>query len=393
MSVVFGGKLIRQQGHSAVDEYDNPNFGLKLLSKREKSLLAELERTRSEIVEELVSMAPQVSSTSLEEWHDTINTYKKQLNGKTVKPSNDKYARRNMRRNHLTGAVKMKSLNFSQSCDRTEVRSTTVLDMLPSLTSQSVEHVTKRKNNSSSQPVKLPVLTLPNVRRRSSCDCSTSDRSAERPSHKSTSEFIEHNTNTSSTFIILDDLDRYYIQQYLDITNEQMEVILCNLDTILLGDLCPDNQYYPSVFNAAKAWGYFSVDSNNESPSTGNERNAIVDSAMTGESVRSITCVPFDLSVGSTFAKSAPRKTKKKKKNKNTKDLTHRRTKGKGSRSVTDINDLDSVKTLRAELICSLGNMQHHTAEVLLQVYAHRIISLCIASISVIFCIFLNEHR
>lgn len=392
MSVVFGGKLISHKGQSAVDDFDDPNYGIKLLSKREKTLLAELNKTRSEIVSELVILGPSVATGNLDDWHQTINTYESQIHGSGSFHSNtgsnydtNKRTKKRSSRNQLAsgklGVLKSSSLSFHES------KTTTGLDFLPALATHSVtSHVSsKRRGGSTSQAIRLPILTLPSIQTKHSTSnsprCLVDDASHQYNPLSDFAEFSGGDETAGRALIILDDLDRYYIQQYLEISNEQMDEILQDLDAILLGgvaaaagETCDSSR--PSVFNAVRDM-CFSNDgiegSSTTVPATSPPLLFEGGKARVQGSSRLLLgskgAMPHSASSSAGFSRSsALRKTTSQKtsiKGRSSKEVTQKNKKSKMAWSDSGgINDLNSIEALRTELVKSLGNMQHHTAEV-----------------------------
>jgi hypothetical protein len=380
MSVVFGGKLISQKGQVAVDDYDDPNYGIKLLSKREKALLAELDRTRSEIVSELVTLGSSVSAGDLEDWHNTIHAYESQINeiGPSISIQSSNH-RRTKKAHYRTqpqrvSSGKLKALKSSTfHCDSTS-KTMTGLDFLPALSIAGVRGSNKRKNGPS-QSVRLPILTLPSLRTNSSLfnsHCGSAEDSPRPPDPPlpDLTEELGGPPASSPSALRLDGLDRYYIQQYLEISNEQMDEILQDLDAILMGATaagnCDDNSHQ-SVFNAARDAAF-------------DGRRGWWDSAPPVASQLSASRETKSKEKLSHLSSSGFSRSSSLRKNKmidvhttgtrrvanNNKESTRKSktVKVAWSEGGSGINDLNSLDALRTELVKSLGNMQHHTAEV-----------------------------
>mgnify|MGYP003386362792 CR=1 FL=1 len=382
MSVVFGGKLLSQKGQNAVDVYDDPNYGIKLLSKREKALLAELDRTRSEIVSELFTLGPSVSTENLEDWHNTINTYESQIHDTSSisKISSNYKSHKKIKKTRARSqplSKKLTTLKCSSSSTFHEGKTVTALDFLPALTTDAATSLgsSTRRGGGSSHHVKLPVLSLPSIRTKISHSISPRALINDNLSPYNTlSDFVEFTTSdlTSGTsYIVLGDLDRYYIQQYLDISNEQMDEILQDLDAILVGDISTgdsgSSSPHPSVFNAVKDAGVCDHFRNNTQSASSPHLSAASEMAAFGGTI------PLTDAYGSSKSSLGLRRPSKHlKTNKNKcrsngrydKGLTQKNRKTKMAWPDSGVNDLNSLDSLRSELVKSLGNMQHHTAEV-----------------------------
>lgn len=379
MSVVFGGKLLSQKGQSAVDDYDDPNYGIKLLSKREKALLAELDRTRSEIVSELFTLGPSVSTENLDDWHNTINTYESQIHGSgsfsnTTSTYNSHKINKKRRTRSQPVSGKLRALKGSSTSFH-ESKTVTALDFLPALSTNSAASLgsSARKGGNSSQTIKLPVLSLPSIRDKSSN--SNSPRGLDKSStYNPLSDFEEFSTTdliAGRALIVLGDLDRYYIQQYLEISNEQMDEILQDQDAILAGGISTEkgdrSSSYPSVFNAVKDVDFYGVLNNStqsaSSPhiSTGNNMGEDVDTLPLADSNESLS---GSSSLGFSRSSKLRKTNKNKNKSRHNKELTQKNRKAKMAWPESGVNDLNSLEALRSELVKSLGNMQNHTAQV-----------------------------
>mmetsp|Transcript_36750 Transcript_36750/g.68371 ORF Transcript_36750/g.68371 Transcript_36750/m.68371 type:complete len:1025 (+) Transcript_36750:67-3141(+) len=390
MSVVFGGKLVPQKSQqNGVDAYDDPNYGIKLLSKREKTLLAELDRTRNEIVSELVTLGPSVSSGNLEDWRSTLSAYESQLansgsfsdtfgsSGTSRHQSTrKKHRHRNSRRERATG--KLTSLGGTTSTlEPLQGRdcTSTALDFLPMISVNPLSSMgsgNPHKGAKSMQTVKLPVLTLPSFRAKVSQTSTPRILVDEADLADNTdSRITGEEAYSRNSCIVLDDLDRYYIQQYLEISNEQMTEILQDLDAIL-SDGTDEGAWAMrlSVFNAVKGAGFIGGGSSYVSHSidaTSGRTESYMElrsDADTRGSAASVTNESFlGLKRSSTLDKSFKYKGKSKQNRRH--NASYRSSKKvKMAWSDNNINDLNSVEALRTELVKSLGHMQQHTADV-----------------------------
>lgn len=394
MSVVFGGKVICQKGQDAVDEYDDPIYGIQLLSKREKALLAELERTRSEIVEELITLGPSVSTADLEGWHNTIDTYERKLNrvgslSKTVSGQESQKKKFTRITRSVPRAGKLRSLRTQSAAYQLgtpDQMNITALDFLPALSASS--KFTEGKNNgqrgglaSSLQAIRLPILTLPafgykTCQSHSLPDCSTH-------LHHQTLSCVDpveaRKGRNEISAIILDDLDRYFIQQHLQISNEQMVELLLNLDAILGGSSSAE-KLQSTVFNAVKEEEFYKGTFSNRNCIPNNSiidhsekyvdsRFTLSDSCHEVASVfsnsldcsRSVSCEKTQSRSTGTRAKTTTRNQARKSLKESGPKL-QKIVKASSHNSITDKHY--SMELLRAELMRSLGNMQHHTAQV-----------------------------
>jgi hypothetical protein len=387
MSVVFGGKLLsRKSQQDVADDYDDPNYGIKLLSKREKALLAELDRTRSEIVSELVTLGPSVSTGNLEDWRNTISTYESRLtssssfNGNNTfssaahhRTSRKKHLIRNCRSQPTQGKLRSLGSTVSTLEPLSSHDNRTVLDFLPALSASPASNMGGRGNSkqlkamNSLQTIKLPVLTLPSFRdklgfrsspRTQVCnDASLVDDCAD-------FDVICVSSSPRKSYIALEELDRYFIQQYLDISNEQMAEILQDLDAILAGG---EGGGRISVFNAVNEMHQglhkqlMSSCSSAASCST-LDSESFSESNLKASNMGSIAS-DSRMGFGGSLTLDNVHKMKHKQ-NRRRSDSNRKSKKVKMAWSASNINDLNSLEALRSELVKSLGNMQQHTADV-----------------------------
>lgn len=385
MSVVFGGKLVPQKSQqNGVEAYDDPNYGIKLLSKREKTLLAELDRTRSEIVSELVTLGPSVSSGNLEDWRSTLSAYESQLatggsfsdtfgssgaahHQSTRKKHRSKSSRRQRAVGKLTslgGTASTLEPLHGHDC------TSTPLDFLPMISVNPLSSMgssNQRKGAKPVQTVKLPVLSLPSFG--SGVSQTSSPRVLVDVADQADCTDLRiagEDSYARNPSIILEDLDRYYIQQYLEISNEQMAEILQDLDAILSGGVGAGASRR-SVFNAVKGTDFIGSGSSYAPHTLDNESIMELRSdsdTRTRGSVASVTDASFQrLSRSSTLDKSFKFKGKRRQSRRHNAS-TRTSNNVKMAWSDNNINDLNSIESLRSELVKSLGHMQQHTADV-----------------------------
>lgn len=174
--MVFGGKMIGKSKvvEEEIDLVDAQKTALKSLSKQEKLLLLELQRTRQSIVDELQRLDPVLASGSWYEVQDTIKGYKSKIaNDLQVPMRIEKRNKKNSNNilNSVThGTMGSNSRIATQSLDVSLVKANkttalsslkTGIDMLPILATdgQAVLEVGIKRQGK----IKLPVFKLPSL--------------------------------------------------------------------------------------------------------------------------------------------------------------------------------------------------------------------------------------
>jgi len=173
--LVFGGKLINKSKvvEEEIDLVDAQKTALKSLSKQEKLLLLELQRTRQSIVDELQRLDPVLASGSWYEVQDTIKGYKSKIANDLQVPV--RIEKRNKKNANVLSSVTHGNMGSSariatQSLDTSIVKANkttalsslrTGIDMLPILATdgQAVLEVGIKRQGK----IKLPVFKLPSL--------------------------------------------------------------------------------------------------------------------------------------------------------------------------------------------------------------------------------------
>ena len=173
--LVFGGKLISKSKpvDEDIDLVDAQKTALKSLSKQEKLLLLELQRTRQSIVDELQRLDPVLASGSWYEVQDTIKGYKSKIASDLQVPV--RIEKRNKKNANVLSSVTHGTMGPSariatQSLDTSIVKGNrttaltslkTGIDMLPILATdgQAVLEVGIKRQGK----IKLPVFKLPSL--------------------------------------------------------------------------------------------------------------------------------------------------------------------------------------------------------------------------------------
>lgn len=173
--LVFGGKLISKSKviEEEIDLVDAQKTALKSLSKQEKLLLLELQRTRQSIVDELQRLDPVLASGSWYEVQDTIKGYKSKIANDLKVPI--RIEKRNKKNVNVLSSVTHGTMGpsariSSQSLDTSIVKANkttalsslkTGIDMLPILATDGsavLDVGIKRQGK-----IKLPVFKLPSL--------------------------------------------------------------------------------------------------------------------------------------------------------------------------------------------------------------------------------------
>mmetsp|Transcript_26383 Transcript_26383/g.39144 ORF Transcript_26383/g.39144 Transcript_26383/m.39144 type:complete len:1064 (+) Transcript_26383:160-3351(+) len=250
MSIVFGSKLLTSKSiHGQQDDDNNPSYGIKHLSKREKQLLHELERTRSEIVNELVQLGPSISSKDMGVWKETLADYESKVGlshtygtsiGMKRKPGKTSLMRKKQLQTSSVHSSPSRSLKKSTTLNQESTGTVkTGLDSLPILASNGdfAFNVKLRMQG----PIQLPVINLPLVRTMSSTmspDMKLGDTESSAVNH----DTMNHTLSSMPSFMErtmsmnmgeLDNYSRAFIQSYFDITDDQMDEIMFNSENIL----------------------------------------------------------------------------------------------------------------------------------------------------------------
>jgi len=173
--MIFGGKLINKSKvvEEEIDLVDAQKTALKSLSKQEKLLLLELQRTRQSIVDELQRLDPVLASGSWYEVQDTIKGYKSKIANDLQVPM--RIEKRNKKNNNILNSVTHGTMGSNsriatQSLDISLVKANkttalsslkTGIDMLPILATdgQAVLEVGIKRQGK----IKLPVFKLPSL--------------------------------------------------------------------------------------------------------------------------------------------------------------------------------------------------------------------------------------
>ena len=147
MSLVFGGKLLAPKPKRSANDQNSldASRSVQLLSKREQELLEELQKTRTDIVKELVRVSPQIRNDEIDSWKNSIEKYQSNLSAskKIERPLTSLEAKKHFRR-------------------RSEIQASKTLQSLTVMSSTgefAFGFQTKRDDS-----FVLPVLKLPEVR-------------------------------------------------------------------------------------------------------------------------------------------------------------------------------------------------------------------------------------
>lgn len=331
MSLIFGGKLLAPKLRQPKDHSIVSSNNIQSLSQREQELLDELQVTRSNIVRELIRISPEVRNDDISSWKSSLNLYNSNL--KTLKKERPK-----------TTDVKLHQKK------RIEIQSKTLqsLPMISSTGDFSLSFKTKRED-----PISLPILTLPAVRPATS--------------HQQPSDFLSLPTthhdkylryDYSNILLDFDDLQTEFMLNYFTITISQWREIVANFGKVLCFIKGESTELRPTVFSSVKRVAPNSLFSPTIRKSShihdctrtlppidheSNSRNTSSRSLLRGSSLHSLHSTTF------VNTSQEMRRTRKQKVN----------SRSRGNTKVTS-----PVSALRQELLTSLGNMQHYTAEV-----------------------------
>jgi hypothetical protein len=341
MSLIFGGKLLApKQKRSAHDPSDfDASKSVQLLSKREQELLEELQKTRTDIVRELVRVSPQIRTDDLDSWKSSIKKYQSNLSSskKVERPLTSLEAKRHFRR-------------------RSEIQASKTLQSLPIMSSTgefAFGFKTKRDDS-----VALPVLTLPAVR--------IAQIHSSVPQSDIHPREITSNTSppVDSKFSLnFDQFGVNFMINYFSISQSQWDEIITNFDKVCRYvqpsfEEPNDNENFPTVFmSVSDRYCDFLCSDFSTSDRPQNNRLALSlppinptqnQSNSTGTSI---------------FASSKQPNMPSKRHVERGKPLSKTKKRLQSQRSMPTES---SPNNLRQELMSSLGQMQRYTAEVCL---------------------------
>jgi hypothetical protein len=343
MALIFGGKLLAPKQRPANDQDSfNASKSVQLLSKREQELLDELQKTRTDIVKELVRASPQIRTDEIDSWKRSIKQYQSNLSSskKVERPLTSLEAKKHLRR-------------------RSEIQASKTLQSLPIMSSTgefAFSFKTKRD-----EPIVLPVLTLPAVRPLQIRSNSVV------PQSNSDSQDIISKTSLHSDLIfpyIFDRFDVNFMIHHFSISQQQWDEIMTNFEKVCR-HIQPsfedqDDEILLSVFMSA-------ADRPSDHPFL-NDSTTSVRSRSSGLSplppIGPSSSQNLKNTMGSSlFASSKQLKARSKKHSGTSRSHSKSRQLPLSQRSVhTALSS--SSNDLRQELMTSLAHMQQYTTEV-----------------------------
>jgi hypothetical protein len=357
MSLVFGGKLLApKQTRTMCPEQANltNTKEIQSLSRREQELLQELQKTRTNIVKELVRISPEVQIEEVDSWKNTLKKYKSNLN-------------RSMRRPLSTSS----GTRRSQGPQRSETPSSHSFQSIPIMSSTG-EFAFSLKSRRE-EPIVLPVLSLPAVRPPLKAK---SLRTESMPCNSFPPPRIG---DTSILLLDVDQSDVEFMLDYFSITLSTWREVSENFETLCKyvepSSNDQSDNLMPTVFASTntRTRDLSPIDDskslssstfgNSQSRSFGNSlpplrpntRQPTPQSLFRGSDLHQFNSSEFDppksvmltRSMSTKRAEAGPSKTRKR------------------FQSIQYLRpELSSSDSLRQELIKSLGSMQQHTAEV-----------------------------
>lgn len=324
MSLVFGGKLLAPKPKRSANDQNSldASRSVQLLSKREQELLEELQKTRTDIVKELVRVSPQIRNDEIDSWKNSIEKYQSNLSAsrKIDRPLTSLEAKKHFRR-------------------RSEIQASKTLQSLTVMSSTgefSFGFQTKRDDS-----FVLPVLKLPEVR-------------PAWPQSVHPHEIISKTPSLPSDSILPLDFDQFdvnFMMNYFSISQSLWDEIVNNFDKLCrcsVGDHQGD-EFAPTVFMSVS--DRFS-DLHNSTFSDRSRNNQL------GISLPPINPMASQ-NQSSTIFKKLNVKSQKIPETGNILSKTRKRLQSQRSMQLEP-----SRNSLRQELITSLENMQRYTSEV-----------------------------
>jgi hypothetical protein len=390
MSLIFGGKLLAPKHYEEDAEKNNPAFGIRHLSKREKQLLEELSKTRSEIVKELVHLGPSLGKSDLDLWRDTLDEYQDKLD---LFDSRHIPSRRQGARSLTFSKTSWQQLG-RESQSQVGVNGKRVvksrLDSLPILSASCSLNLPKQAGMVST--IQLPVVTLPMVRG-SSSPYSEVYQKSDSLAKEECGMATTHKSTVASSNTIFQDMgnNSAFIRQYLSLSAFDLLDIQMSADKILQsadresGVIAHADEVLTSVFMSVKHMDSRINDSSarNTSSAIGGNSLPVISSPHNSKyymgkshSTKNLSSrsLPFEQSFPTLGSLHSQDSNSRRKKSTGSVGQAHfaqshkrgsqRSVNRKQTRQAWAQHESSPEENLRQELMASIGNMQRHTAEV-----------------------------
>lgn len=235
MSLIFAGKLLASKSVQDDHDKESPTFGIRHLSRREKQLLDELGRTRTEIVRELVMMGPSVPGADIELWQKTISDYRTTLQPEVPHTGSRKNRRAKEYDPKRAGVASRRSQygqrTMANTCSPQKMKSS--LDALPIL---SCSGDFSNRKTEKIQTIQLPVVSLPLIGRSSTPQNRISLNTIQSPdecNEESPTTPMSSIDMTCSTLFANMSEGLGYIQSYFGVSDDTMKDIKLHADAVL----------------------------------------------------------------------------------------------------------------------------------------------------------------
>lgn len=240
--IVFGGKLLREK--DAVDVNQSSAQAIRELSLREKSLLAELNSTRESIVSELVLMTPNLGLADLPSLCKTISSYEEKLghSGHDRRKSKQKlnansavHSLTNFNKS-LSSQSTRRGLETSHFAHAKEIK--TGLDTLPLLDRSGDYAFNASSNSQYGTIIRLPVISLPDPFLKSKAEeklkYDTSRINESSNNSIASTAVVSLATKMSSRAFEIPIKEKYFIQQYLKLSEDEFNEMKIKSDMLLV---------------------------------------------------------------------------------------------------------------------------------------------------------------